>query len=45
MEYSFKKEKKYGFGIDKMMIAIVLLIMLVIFGVFGVYLMSGKNND
>jgi Tfp pilus assembly protein FimT len=42
MEYSLEEKKKYGFGMDFMMIGLALLIILII---FGVYFMMQKNND
>ena len=47
MEYSLDNKKKYGFGLDYMMLGIALLIILIIFGVVGVgvYFMMQKNND
>ena len=36
MEYSLEEKKKYGFGLDYMMLGIVLIIALVIFGGVGV---------
>ena len=44
MEYSFKKEKKYGFGMNFMMIGIILLVLIVL-GVGAFFLMSGEKND
>tara|TARA_X000000950_G_C13747666_1_gene591261 strand:- start:156 stop:299 length:144 start_codon:yes stop_codon:yes gene_type:complete len=47
MNYSLEEKKKYGFGMDYMMIGLALLIILIIFGVVGVgvYFMMQKNND
>jgi hypothetical protein len=47
MNYSLQEKKKYGFGMDYMMIGLALLIILIIFGVVGVgvYFMMQKNND
>ena len=36
MGYSLEEKKKYGFGLDYMMLGIVLIIALVIFGGVGV---------
>ena len=47
MNNSLQEKKKYGFGMDYMMIGLALLIILIIFGVVGVgvYFMMQKNND
>jgi hypothetical protein len=42
MNYSLQEKKKYGFGMDYMMIGLALLIISII---FGVYFMMQKNND
>ena len=44
MNYSLEEKKKYGFGMNFMMIGIILLVLIVL-GVGAFFLMSGEKND
>ena len=42
MENILEEKKKYGFGIDYMMIALIILVCIILFG--GIYLMTKKSE-
>ena len=44
MNYNLEEKKKYGFGMNFMMIGIILLVLIVL-GVRAFFLMSGEKND
>jgi|TARA_B100001093_G_scaffold54527_2_gene46192 predicted nucleic acid-binding Zn ribbon protein len=44
MNYNLEEKKKYGFGMNYMMIGIVILVLIVLGGVVS-FFMSGENND
>lgn len=44
MNYNLEEEKKYGFGMNYMIIVLAILVLIVL-GVVGSFLMSGEKNE
>ena len=44
MNYSLEEKKKYGFGMNYMIIVLAILV-LIVFVVVGSFLMSGEKNE